>query len=388
MAEPRSSEILVSVEQLMALISTAINTRALYAPGHPRVAQANRRVLEMLDLLTVRPRGDSVTFLIIGDELLIDQKPMRTGTPLQINFVQTLRRRKVQRLTVARGLDEEELAAFVEAMVAGGTPETSAHLIVGQVELGEGGGVGPEPPPEVAAASAPGDLARALEMLGGRVEEVKEAFSRLRTGEGEGLDQAEGLVWSFIEALAKSTSGALPLATLKEHDEITFVHSLNVCLLALLQARWSGFQGPMLHAIGLAALLHDIGKLFIPLPVLGKAGRLPEEDWRVLQTHCQAGAWYLSGLEMSSPLAILVAFEHHLRYDGLPGYPILQTPRRPTLASQMTAVADAYCAIVGLRPDRVEDARPAALEILRRRAGTFYDPVVVANFLQLLASLA
>ncbi len=379
----RASEILVSVEQLMALISAAINTRALYARGHPRVAQANGRVVAMLDQLTRRPAADSVTFLIIGDELLIDQKPMRAGTPLQINFIQTLRRRKVQRLTVARGLEEAELAPFIETIVAGGTPQTSAHLIVGQVELGEGGGVGEEAPEGEGA----GGFGRALELLGGRVEDVREAFTRLRTGEEKGFDQAEALVWSFIEALAKSASGALPLATLREHDELTFVHSVNVCLLTLLEARWLGFQGPMLHAIGLAALLHDIGKLFIPLPVLGRPGRLPEEDWKVLRTHCEIGAWYLSSIESGTPLAILVAYEHHLRYDGLPGYPVPQTPRRPNLASQMTAVADAYCAMVSLRPDRPEISQPAARDILRRRAGTFYDPVVVANFLQLLSAL-
>jgi HD-GYP domain-containing protein (c-di-GMP phosphodiesterase class II) len=391
MVDERPGEVPASVEQLMALVSAAINTRALYAPGHPRVVESARRVIQMSNALAERGR-DSVTFLVIGDELLIDQKPMRTGSPLQVNFIQTLRRRKVQRLTVARGLEEAELIAFAETMVLGGVPQSSAHLIVGQVEIGEGGGVkepssaGEEAGQEPEIGTAAAEIARALEMLGARVQDFKEAFDRLRTGEEAGLGEADGLVWGFIEALAKSASGTLPLATLRAHDEDTFVHSVNVCLLTLLQARWFGFQGPMLHAIGLAALLHDIGKLFIPHAVLSQSGRLSEEQWRVQKAHAEIGAWYLAGIESTAPLTILVAFEHHLRYDGLPNYPLLRTPRRPTLASQMTAVSDAYDAMLSLRPDRKDLSRPAALEILRRRAGSFYDPLIVGNFLQLLSA--
>jgi HD-GYP domain-containing protein (c-di-GMP phosphodiesterase class II) len=393
MVDQRPGEVPASVEQLMALVSAAINTRALYAPGHPRVVESTRRVIQMSNALAERGR-DSVTFLVIGDELLIDQKPMRTGSPLQVNFVQTLRRRKVQRLTLARGLEEAEFVPFAETMVLGGVPRSSAHLVVGQVEVGEGGGVD-EPAPaasreagqESEVGTAPAEIARALEMLGARVQDVKEAFDRLRTGEEAGLSEADGLVWGFIEALAKSASGTLPLATLRAHDEYTFVHSVNVCLLTLLQARWFGFQGPMLHAIGLAALLHDIGKLFIPHTVLARSGRLSEEEWRVQKAHAEVGAWYLAGIESTAPLTILVAFEHHLRYDGLPNYPLLRTPRRPTLASQMTAVSDAYDAMLSLRPDRKDLSRPAALEILRRRAGSFYDPLIVGNFLQLLSTV-
>lgn len=398
MTEARSGDIPVSVEQMMALISTAINTRALYSPGHPRVLQSSRRVVEMLKLLGDRQQRETVTFLVIGDELLIDQKPMRTGSPLQMNFIQMFRRRRIQRLTIAQGLDEAELMPFIEAIVLGRFPRTGPHLIVGQAELGAGGGIAEEVPADEAAGEgsegtggqegrAPAEVKRALESLGGRVDDVREAFSRLRTGEAQGFDRVDGLVWGFIEALTRSTSGTLPLATLREHDEATFVHSVNVCILTLLQARWYGFQGPMLHAIGMAGLLHDIGKLFIPLPIPTRPGRLPEEDWRIVRSHPEVGAWYLSGLASSAPISVLVAFEHHLRYDGLPSYPSIKSPRRPNLASQMTAIADAYDAMTSLQPERRPLARPAATEILRRRAGNFYDPLIVANFVQLLSAL-
>jgi response regulator RpfG family c-di-GMP phosphodiesterase len=81
--------------------------------------------------------------------------------------------------------------------------------------------------------------------------------------------------------------------------------------------------------MGLAALLHDVGKLSIPLSILNKPGRLEGEEWNVMMGHVELGGWHLGGLEASAPLSILVAYEHHLRFDGQPNYPPLRTPRRP-----------------------------------------------------------
>lgn len=83
--------------------------------------------------------------------------------------------------------------------------------------------------------------------------------------------------------------------------------------------------------------------------------------------------------------SMLVAYEHHVRFDGQPSCPVLKVPRRPTLASQLTAVADVYDAICTARPYRPALSRKAALDVLRTRAGTFHDPFLVGNFCRLIA---
>jgi HD-GYP domain-containing protein (c-di-GMP phosphodiesterase class II) len=175
----------------------------------------------------------------------------------------------------------------------------------------------------------------------------------------------------------------LPAVPLKSHDEYTFVHSVNVSLLVMAQARSFGFEEPVLHSFGLASLLHDVGKLAVPLSVLNKPGRLEGDEWKIMMSHAELGAWHLGQLERSAPLTILVAYEHHLRFDGLPNYPVLPQARPPNLASQLTAIADVYDAICTARPYRKALARQAALEAIRNRAGTFHDPFLVANFCRL-----
>ena len=161
------------------------------------------------------------------------------------------------------------------------------------------------------------------------------------------------------------------------------MHSVNVSLLVLAQARSFGLQGAMLHAFGMAGLLHDIGKLTVPIDILNKPGKLEGEQWAVMQSHAEQGSWYLSEMEGALPLTAVVAFEHHLRFDTQPAYPILKTPRVPNLASRMTSIADAYDAMQTVRPYQKPLMRASALEILKKRAGAFYDPLLVANFARL-----
>jgi HD-GYP domain-containing protein (c-di-GMP phosphodiesterase class II) len=359
-----------ALDRLIVQIAAAINTRALYAAAHPRVAQAVQAVVEALAASCTERREADVTFLIVGDDLVVDQRPLRTGGLFQQNFVHTLRRRGVERLTLARGLPREECAAFVDAMAEGRAPSNSPHVIVGSVQLAtaqDHGGSGPAP---VSAK---------------QLDEAREGFGRFRTDRRGSVHKLEETVWSLMETLAQSSREALVLAALKDHDDYTFVHSVNVSLLVLAQARSFGLQGPMLHAFGMAAACHDIGKLEIPKEILTKPGRLDGAEWEVMCSHAQLGAWRLADTANAPPLAVIVAYEHHMRFDGRPSYPLVTKPVRPSLASQMTSLADTYDAICTLRPYAPAQGRAAALAILRDRAGTWLDPQLVGNFHNLLA---
>ncbi|MGZ8833089.1 MAG: HD-GYP domain-containing protein, partial [Thermoanaerobaculia bacterium] len=117
---------------------------------------------------------------------------------------------------------------------------------------------------------------------------------------------------------------------------------------------------------------------------LNHPGKLEGERWALMQSHAEQGAWYLTEIPNSPPLSILVAYEHHLRYDGKPAYPLLRTPRVPSLVSRMTSIADAYDAMSTVRPYQQPLMRASAVEILKKRADTFYDPVLVASFVRLI----
>jgi HD-GYP domain-containing protein (c-di-GMP phosphodiesterase class II) len=363
-ARPRDPNVL---ERLIVQVAAAINTRALYAEGHPQVAQAAQAVLEATRAALARQ--EAVTFLIVGDDLVVDERPLRRAGIFHQNFVHALKRRNVERLTLARGLDLPELLQFVSVMAAGGIPPTTAHVVVGRVEMGAA-----EDETSPAAESRSPPVTAAL------IDEGREAFSRFRTDRRGSIHKMEEVVWSLMETLARSAHDVIPLAPLKTHDEYTFIHSVNVSLLVLAQGRTFGLQGPTLHSLGLASLCHDVGKLSVPLDVLNHPGKLEGDAWRIMQSHAEEGAWQLATMEEAPPLSVVVAYEHHLRYDGVPTYPVLDHPRKPTLAAQLTSLADVYDALSTLRPYQQARGRAAALAVLAQRAGTFHDPFLVGNF--------
>ena len=360
-------------ERLIVQLAAAIHTRALYAEGHPRVGQAAQAVLSALTAACSASRAAEVTFLVVGDDLAVDQRPMRQGNLYQQSFVEMLRRRGVERLTLARGLTTGECAQFLSAMAGLVAPVTTEHIVVGRVEVDETERTKEQPP-------KPDPLSPE------QIEGAKEAFVRFKNERRASVRKMDEMVWSLMEALARSTREALPMAPLKSHDEYTFIHSVNVSMLVLAQGQSLGIRGPMLHAMGVAALLHDVGKLNIPLAILNKPGRLEGKEWATMTSHAELGAWQLSGMEDAAALSVLVAYEHHLRFDGGPSYPVLQTPRRPNLASQLTSIADTFDAVSTLRPYKKPFTRPVSLGILRERAGTFHDPFLVGNFHRLLGA--
>ncbi|HUG54598.1 MAG TPA: HD domain-containing phosphohydrolase [Vicinamibacteria bacterium] len=358
-----------ALERLSVHIAAAINIRALYAANHPRVGQAVQAVLA--EFAAAVGGQEAIHLFIVGEDLVADDRPLRRSGIYQQNFIQALRRRKVERLTLVRGLDAAQCIQFVSVMASGGTPASTPNLIVGHVELAVGEG----------APSGPGGEGRpAGGLFGAQVDDGREAFARFRADRRGSLHKMEEVVWSLMETLARSAHDVIPLAPLKTHDEYTFVHSVNVSLLVLAQGRSFGIQGPMLHALGLAALCHDVGKMSVPLDVLNRPGKLEGDDWKVMQSHAEMGAWQLAAAAEAPALSVVVAYEHHLRFDGLPTYPLLRHPRRPSLASQLTALADTFDAVSTVRPYQKAKARPVALEILRSRAGTFLDPLLVGNF--------
>jgi hypothetical protein len=372
------SETATSLDALILRITSSINVRALYPPQHPRVVEAVGRVLESLAAVCAARRQDGITFLLVDADLVVDERPLRKVSIFQQHFVQTLRRLGIEGLTLSAGLGPEEYQSFLAAAAGGAPPGSSEHIVVGRVKVavaeGEGSGEG------AGGAVAVEPLSAA------QLDSAREGFARFRSDRQGKLDQMDKVVWSLMDAMARSTRKMLPIAPLKEHDEYTFVHSVNVSLLVLAQARSFGIQGPMLHALGLAALLHDIGKLHVPLSVLNKPGRLEAAEWPLMMGHTELGARHLAGLEGAGPLSILVAYEHHLRYDGKPNYPLLTVPRPPSLASQMTALADTYDAMCTVRPYKKAKPREVALGVLAERAGTFLDPLLVGNFRRILGA--
>lgn len=186
----------------------------------------------------------------------------------------------------------------------------------------------------------------------------------------------------FIDGGAVDAGSSLLLSTVQNHDEVTYYHSVNVCLLSMALGRFAGFGREQLRMLGLGALLHDIGRVIVDEAALHNPGRLSNEDWAQVRLHPQEGAaTIMAAAGTGQEIAAVVALEHHVRLDGT-GYPDLGG-KMPHLFSRIVAIADAYDAITSYRPYRPARTPNEALRVLLEGAGRKYDADLLRLFIQM-----
>lgn len=173
------------------------------------------------------------------------------------------------------------------------------------------------------------------------------------------------------------------LVPVKEIDQYTVVHSMNTSILAMGLAEMLGFGGADVKAIGEAALLHDVGKGQIPADIIQKPGRLTPEEWEVVKTHPAEGARILVNSGPETELAAIVAYEHHIKYDGS-GYPDVHYQRKLHPATRLVQVCDVYDALRTRRPFREPWPIARIASHLNEESGKGLYPDAVLAFKEML----
>jgi putative nucleotidyltransferase with HDIG domain len=197
------------------------------------------------------------------------------------------------------------------------------------------------------------------------------------------MTEAEMVVGALSAAMHGDRQILIPLLTLKEFDQYTTTHAMNVAVLAMGLAEYMGLSPREVHAYGTAGLLHDLGKVKIPHEVLRKPGALNPEERAIMNAHPVEGAKMILSGSQRHDLCAVVAFEHHIMIDG-GGYPQRQTRRDCHHASMLVHVCDVFDALRTHRPYRVAWVTPSILSYIERRIGTEFHPEVARAFLEMM----
>lgn len=215
---------------------------------------------------------------------------------------------------------------------------------------------------------------------------TRNILTSARMGRSPSLKQAKRAVQGIVDSVMSDETSLMGLTTLREFDEYTFVHSVNVCILSIALGRRLGLNKVQLLDLGLAALMHDIGKSRLPLDVLNKREPLTPEEFVTLQEHTSLGVLSLCGMRGSASRAwraMTTAYEHHMRMD-LTGYPKPLRPRRLSLFSRIVAIADGFDAATSTRVYQPNPWSPAdVVRGMRDNQRLGLDPVLVKAFINL-----
>ena len=369
--------------RFLTAFARAIATMALYGDGHPARERAIDRSFGLLrDLQSVDPRP---RFSFIGDEVVYGEHPLREMGDWE--WAPRLADAGIQRLEFEPDLGRDEYEEFLEQAVARlmvAAIDTSEARVTRRVGVRFGAlGLRGESQEASAALVAPVPTATISYSLGEEIETVRWMHREVEQHGGLPLVEAEAVVRSLSVAMHGDSEFVLPLLQLKEFDEYTTTHSLNVSVLTMALAEHLGLRPADVRGFGVAGLLHDLGKVRIPPEILNKPGKLTDAERRVMQSHTVEGARIILAGDRELDLAAAVAYEHHMMLNG-GGYPRCHYHRDCHHASHLVHVCDVYDALRTNRPYRRAWEPARVLEYIEEGSGTEFEPTSARAFVEMM----
>jgi HD-GYP domain-containing protein (c-di-GMP phosphodiesterase class II) len=189
-------------------------------------------------------------------------------------------------------------------------------------------------------------------------------------------DRQKNVVIPIIDALSDRKKRLLDYIYQKPYKEYEYYHAAGSMILSLLLGFELGMEREQLYELGVAALLHDIGAVFLPQEVLNRPGTLTDEEFEIVKRHTEKGFAYLHDYFRLSEEAAMGALQHHENYDGT-GYPNQLKRKQISLVGRIIAVTDVYDALVSRRPFRPAMYAKQGLEILEQKSDRKFDPDIV-----------
>jgi len=358
----------------------ALGIMTLYPQGHPlreRTIDGAYDLLEGLYDSNARP-----AFTFLDDEVVFGREPLRDLK--EWSWGRRLMAAGIQRLEFERRITRDEFESLLHEMLA--------RLMLSAIDSSESrqmqslgvrfGTVGIQGQDADKAVEAP-KLATLDLTLVEEADTIRWLEREVRTTGAVPLVEAEAVVQSLSVAMHSDSRMIFPLLQLKEFDQYTTTHSLNVSVLAMGLAEHIGCSPAEVRAYGVAGLLHDVGKIRIPLEILTKPGKLTDAERQLMNRHPADGARIIFQSDDDLDLAAVVAYEHHIMIDG-GGYPRMHYGRACALASRLVHVCDVYDALRTKRPYRDAWESEKVVAYLAERAGTEFDPDLVNAFTQML----
>jgi hypothetical protein len=370
------------INNFLCAFIPAVTHAHQYTTAHHLTAVAiNAAYAHLLEAIGKDP---SIAFMIIEDRVIMYDEPLE-DTLFSSRFVRIFKHRGIQHLRILQGITEEEMVAFIEVLTAR-SPISEDMDYLPNVQLGKVSvGYKAEEGDGGYAIGGPGD-AHFGSLQANGLNLTSDIYQAVKNNKKLPITEIRNSVSDMITAIRQESSVLLSFSPLRMLDEYTFTHSTNVCILNLAQAMALGIKGDSLRDIGVAALLHDTGKLYIPEEILNKPGKLTDAEWEMIRSHPQRGAEYLLDNPGIPQLAVVVAYEHHMQYDNS-GYPRVSRDWRQNICSQMTAISDFFDAMRTKRIYRDALETKIIADQMTKISGASLNPVLTKNFLILIEKM-
>lgn len=354
-----------SLSKILVGMIGAIKNLSLYPENHPAVLKSLDQVFGLFQELF---KSRQKIVMTIVDEVLVFEGIPFYHTQISIREIQKqIEDRGINTVEFKDLMSQQELAMFLELLLedAESVRKHGAGELLKQREV-----------KSIVVKDA-------REVYVKAVDTVSDVLQEARLGRIPQANKAKEAVTDLTEFVLSDRPALLALTLIKNYDNYLFNHSVNVSVLSLALAEALKVPRDDLNDIGLAGLLHDIGKTITPKEITLKPHTLSDEEWRIMQEHPVKSAEIVEKMEGVSDLTVRIVYEHHIKFDRT-GYPDLEEGRQVHPYSKIVTVADCYDAITTLRPYQKPFPPREAMRILESLSGKVIDPKYFQEFIKIL----
>jgi HD-GYP domain-containing protein (c-di-GMP phosphodiesterase class II) len=367
---------IIQLREILRHLAKVISSAALYSPEHPSVLSGIPGLIDPLQQFLAREPELS---LIMADGVMLYLGKPLEQSPHVLRLARLFTKLGIGFVRIMPGVDAADLRQLIRCVCGIENLDIlrthSAKISIGLVDADTNGDDDSETTAETFG-----------QLTVRQLENLKETYDGIARQDRTDFRHVISLVAGFVASFRREANPLMALVPIRNFDEYTFTHSINVGILNIAQGMSLGIEGLLLHDLGIAGMLHDTGKTFIDRQIIQKPGGLTEEEFAVVRSHPSYGAQYLMNQNGIPAVAVISAYEHHMRYD-LQGYPKAPSSWQLNLCSQMTMVSDTFDA---LRTRRIYQGAwdfPKVCGRMLEVAGSQLNPDLTINFLKILATL-
>ncbi|MFO7981911.1 MAG: HD domain-containing protein, partial [Desulfuromonadales bacterium] len=348
-------------KQVIQGISRAHQALKLYPLQHPSISkQAQDCMAAFARLFQKKTR---IKMGMVDETLFFDENLFATPSDAEQEIVNIFKAMDIEALEWRSGLTQEELLHFLELIRSGkfrGEDLEDAfldagihHIRLSQTDIQE----------EEDSEKEPKKIYnRAIKVL-------DNIFQDVRLGKIPSSEEAAAVIKEMAELTISDPDALFALSMIKDYDNYTFTHSVNVSVISLMVGRSCGLNMEELQTLGLGGLLHDLGKLNVDLDIITKPGRLNRQEFELIKQHPVSGADMVKQMQNIPPAVIDIVLCHHLRYNR-EGYPADARGKKLSPLVDMVTIADAYDAMTTMRSYQRPVSPRKALARLQADAGS------------------
>jgi len=386
MSDKENMDLHKNAKDVINQIAIVVRTSQIHDANNVAIASSISKIVSMINMLLDK---ESLIHLELRGELFyINEYRIRYSLEYLLNFdflVREFKKRDLGSVTFKNQLKTEDIKTFTRAFIT--APFSDEPFDVFQEKMSAIQNIEIGRLKKIVEDEDSFDVRKMIKRsYFNAVSHTRGIMNKVKSGEKVNIKKAKRIMESMVDHILEEEQLLLGMTAIKDYDEYTYHHSVNVSILSIALGQRLGISRKMLTELGMVALFHDTGKTEVPPEVLNKPTNFTDDEWKIIKKHPMWGLraiLKLKNLDELTMKSAIASFEHHMNIDHT-GYPTVRIKTELDLFSRIVSLADQYDAMTSSRVySRTPLPPDKALSIMMERSGTQLDPLLFKFFINM-----